>query len=755
MTDTATTSSSSSSETFAFSADINQLLSLIINTFYSNKDVFLRELLSNSSDALDKLRYEALTDPSQLSEHPELGIRIVANTDDNTLSICDSGIGMTKQDLVNNLGTIAKSGTKGFMEALQAGTELSMIGQFGVGFYSAYLVADRVKVTSKHNSESDAHVWESAAGGSFTIRQATSADLSVPLPRGTIITLQMKEDMLDYLSESTLRNLVRTHSQYTDFPIHLQVSKTVDKEVTDSDEESETEETKEETKEEGEEKAEENADEEADDDDAPVVEDVADEKEAAPKERKTKTVSEVTTEWDLLNENKPLWVRDSKDVEPTEYTAFYKSLTNDWDEPLAVQHFSVEGQLEFKACLFIPKRPPTDMFNGGGSSGKRAPNNVKLYVRRVFISDQCDDLMPEWLSFVRGVVDSEDLPLNISREMLQQNKILRVIKKNLVKKTLDLLNTLAEDDPEKYAIFYKTFSKNLKLGIHEDTANRPKLANLLRYSSTQHENVSLSDYVSRMADGQKNIFYVTGESLSIVQKCPFIERLRSKDIEVLYMVDPIDEYAMQQLKDFEGKTMVCVTKEGLQFDDSEDDAAAFEKAKTDFEGLCTHVKEVLDNSVTKVVISQRLQTSPCVLVTGEYGWSANMERIMRAQALRDSEQSTTMNSQKTLELNPTHAIVVALKERYEVDKSCRTVKDLVWLLYDTSLLTSGFSLDSPVDFGDRIHRLIKLGLNLDDDDDEDEEDDTLPTVDDSAAKDEGKEDDNEEEEEESQMEEVD
>mmetsp|Transcript_30162 Transcript_30162/g.42039 ORF Transcript_30162/g.42039 Transcript_30162/m.42039 type:complete len:695 (+) Transcript_30162:59-2143(+) len=649
---------------FYFQTEVNQLLSLIVNTFYKKKEIFLRELISNSSDALDKVRYQSISEPSILDAEADLYIHIIPNKANNTLTIADSGIGMTKNDLINNIGTIARSGTKRFVEALKQGTDLSLIGQFGVGFYASYLVSKKVIIFTKHNLD-DYYSWESLAGGSFSIRKIQPI---VNFGRGTRVVLYLKDDQLEFLEERRLKEIIKKHSEFISYPIALEIEKIVEK-------------------------------------------DVVNEKSGNQEENSSniQKVKEVKKELIVLNKQKPIWMKRAQDISEEEYSSFYKSITNDWEDHLAKKHFSVEGQVDFKAILYVPRRAPFDLFDS-----RKKSNNIKLYVRRVFIMDNCQDLIPEYLNFIKGIVDSEDLPLNISREALQQNKILKVIKKNLVKKCLEMFTEISNDNDD-YSKFYEAFSKNIKLGVHEDSQNRSKLAELLRFRSSkvEEETVSFKDYIARCLPKQKKIYYIIGESIEVLKKSPFIEKLLYNDIEVIYMIDPMDEYCMQQLKEFEGYKLVCVTKEGLSLDELDSESQKkHDELVASYSDLCEVMKEILGDQVEKVIVSERIQKSPGCLVTGEYGWTANMERIMKAQALRDSTMSSYMASKKTYEINPENKIIQELKRRVELDRTDKMIRDITYLLFDVTLIVSGFSIDNPTNFSQRVSRILELGLNL-------------------------------------------
>jgi len=691
-------------ETFAFQAEINQLMSLIINTFYSNKDIFLRELVSNASDALDKIRYASLTDKSVLDSEPEFFIKLIPDKENNTLTIEDSGIGMTKNDLVNNLGTVAKSGTKSFIESLEAGADVSCIGQFGCGFYSGFLVADSVSVYSKHNDDKE-YCWTSNAGGTFTVEETSTG-----LKRGTKLVLSLKDDQKDYLEEHKIRELIKTHSQFVGYPVKLLVTKTTEKEVPVSDDEEEEDEN--------------------DNDDAPKIEEVTEEDEN--KKPKMKKVTETTSELEELNKDKPLWLRKQDEVSKEEYVSFYKHISNDYDEHLAVKHFSIEGQIEFKSLLFIPKHAPYEMFEPN-----KKCNNIKLYVRRVFITDESKELCPEWLNFIKGVVDSEDLPLNISREMIQRSQILKVMRKNIIKKSLELIEELSENE-EDYKVFYDNFSKNLKLGLHEDSNNKEKLSKLLRFESTKSgdEKTSLTDYVKRMSENQKQIYVITGESKKAVENSPQLEELKRRNYEVLFMVEPIDEYVLNQFKEFDEKRIVNVSRTGLDLL-NEEEKEEEKELKTKFEDLCKNIKECLGDKIDKVEVSSRLNESPCTLVSSEHGHTANMTRIMRAQALGNKNSMMGL-SKPIMEINPKHNIIESLNERFNKDKNDKTVKDILNLMFESACLSSGFVLEDPVLFTKRINRMVALGLDCESNDDLTETEDSNQVKEEELNEDESK-----------------
>ncbi|VFQ63195.1 unnamed protein product [Cuscuta campestris] len=709
-------------EKFEFQAEVSRLMDILINSLYSNKDIFLRELISNASDALDKIRFLSLTDKEVLGEGDDakLEIQIKLDKEKKILSIRDRGIGMTKEDLIKNLGTIAKSGTSAFVEKMQKSGDLNLIGQFGVGFYSVYLVADYVEVISKHNDDKQ-YVWESKADGAFAISED---EWNEPLGRGTEIRLHLRDEAGEYLEQSKLKDLVKKYSEFINFPISLWASKEVEKEVPADEDDTDEEETSETS----------SSEEEAEDEES--------EKDDEEKKPKTKKVTETTYEWELLNDVKAIWLRNPKEVTEEEYAKFYHSLAKDFSEekPLAWSHFTAEGDVEFKAVLFVPPKAPHDLYESYYNAKK---SNLKLYVRRVFISDEFDELLPKYLNFLLGLVDSDTLPLNVSREMLQQHSSLKTIKKKLIRKALDMIRRLAEEDPDEssdkdkdveesgsddknekkgqYAKFWNEFGKSIKLGIIEDAANRNRLAKLLRVETTKSDGklISLDQYISRMKAGQKDIFYITGTNKEQLEKSPFLERLKKKNYEVIFFTDPVDEYLMQYLMDYEDKKFQNVSKEGLKIKDSKD-----KELKESFKELTKWWKSALAaDNVDDVKISNRLADTPCVVVTSKYGWSANMERIMQSQTLSDANKQAYMKGKRVLEINPRHPIIKELRDRVAADPEDEAAKGAAQLMYQTALMESGFLLNDPKDFASRIYSSVKSSLDISADAEVEEEQD--------------------------------
>ena len=652
-----------------------------------------------------------------------LEIRIKVDKERNVLSIRDRGVGMTKEDLRENLGTIAKSGTSAFLEQMQKGGDMSLIGQFGVGFYSVYLVADFVEVRSKHNDDPKQWVWESKADGAFAI----SEDDGEPLDRGVEINIYLKEEAQEYLDEDKLKELVGKYSEFINFPIYIWSSKEVEEEVPVEEEDEDA------TAEDDDAQVEEYEEDEEDDG---IEDEDQDEEDDAPS---TKTVKKTVWDWELLNDSKAIWLRSANEVEPEEYDNFFKALSKDDKPPLTYTHFKAEGDVEFKSILFIPEQAPSDMFDNYYNKAAA----LKLYVRRVFISDEFDELLPKYLSFIKGIVDSDTLPLNVSRETLQQHTSLKTIKKKLVRKALDMIRKLAEegqndDDEEadaaeadseeesKYDKFWKAFGKAIKLGIIEDASNRTRLAKLMRFytSKSPEKLVSLEQYDERMKPGQKTIYYLAGESREALEKSPFLERLLAKDLEVIYFTDPIDEYTMQNLTEFDEYKFSNASKEDLKFGDADDaEKKRNKKIREMFKDFTKWWKDVLpSDEVENVKISNRLVTTPCSVVTSKYGWSANMERIMKAQALSDDSRASYMRGKKTLEINPRHPLIKTLRERSIEDPESEETKELATVLYETAMLESGFAFDQPADFAGRLFSLVRKNMGIDENAEVDAED---------------------------------
>ncbi|KAJ3384508.1 hypothetical protein HDU84_002901 [Entophlyctis sp. JEL0112] len=669
-----------SGEKFQFQSDNKKVLNIVINSLYKTKEIFLRELISNSADALDKIRFQSLTKPDALGEETDLAIRIVADKERKLLVITDTGIGMTSEELKKNLGTIARSGTSEFVSLLEdKNADLSMIGQFGVGFYSVFLVCDRVSVASKSNDSPKQMIWESTSENDFTIGVDPRGNT---LKRGTEITLHLKDDAVEFLETTKLELLVKKYSEFITFPIYLWKEKveSYEPEAEDSF-----------ANEDG-------------------VEDVSEESDE-PKESKPNPTRTVHL-WERVNQNKPIWARKPADLSAEDYNEFYKAFSNDMAEPMAYTHFSAEGDNEFKAILFIPKKAPTNFLQKLESVAK----NVKLFVRRVFITDE-NDLMPRWLSFITGLVDSDDLPLNVSRETLQKHHLLKAIKKKLIAKAIEMIRKVAGDET-KYLEFFKQYGTALKLGIVEDRKNQEKLSKIVRFHSSHSTEgmTTLVDYKKRMKSKQPQIYYVTGSNLDDLRNSPVVEVPLARGYEVLYMVDPIDEYLLQSLREFDGTPLQSLSKAGLEYGDEDKDEES--KIKEEFAELASWLKSTLDEYVETVVVSTRLAKSPTAVIANKMGLSGNMEKIMNAQALQSGENymlTYYQSLKKTLEINPYHPLIKALNKKIDAaaeDNNNDDYVEMAKVLYESTLIRSGFELKNSHEFAGRVEQILRANLGV-------------------------------------------
>ncbi len=635
-----------------FQAEVSEVLSLVINSLYSHKEIFLRELLSNASDALDKQRFAMVTQPDEGGDDTPLRIRISFDSDAGTITIADNGIGMTADELVRNLGTVAHSGSKQLMAQLREQKEkkdLNLIGQFGVGFYSAYLVSDRVEVISRAAHAEAAHRWVSDAKSSFTVGPAERDE------RGTTIICHLKEDQREFASNWRIRELVRRYSDYIGHPIELEV-----------------------TEKEGE------------GDDAKDV-----------------------VKWEVVNQARALWQRPAKEITDEQYEEFYKHLTHDWEGPLARKHFQIEGTLLFTGLLFVPKRPPWGLFTA------EAKHGVRLHVKRVFIMDECEELLPRWLRFVRGVIDSDDLPLNVSREILQDSHVVRTIRKQVVKQTLDMLDKLAQDDPDAYEKFWENYGVVLKEGLHFEPKHKDRLAKLVRFGSSAKPGlVSLEEYVERMPENQTAIYYALGTSRAVVEASPHLEAIKKQGYEILYMTDTVDQWAVSGLGEFQDKKLVSAMSADLDLDDGkgdESDAGDGEKSddkadtaakEVELQPLLSHIRSVLQEKVEKVRVSERLTDSPVCLVIPEGGLQPHIERLLRAQ------QADLPPTKRILEVNPDHALIRSLHELHGRDAKNPDVKEWIEMLYEQALLAEGSPVDNPVEMAARLTKLLESAAKL-------------------------------------------
>jgi heat shock protein beta len=730
---------------YEFEADVSRMLDIVVNSLYQNKDVFLRELISNAQDAMDKVRFLSIENPAILEGKEELEVKISSEPEEKTVTFTDSGIGMTKEELVNNLGTVARSGTSNFLSALQDGSaNMDMIGQFGVGFYSTFLVADRVKVASKSANDPVQHVWESKNGdSSFHLYDDPRGNT---LGRGTEITLYLKEDAIEYCDENKIEELAQYYSEFLTHPINVMRTEThsVPKEKPEVEEDSE---------EDAEEKSEDDLEMKDDDDeDEPEMEEVT-----------TKT-------WKQVNTNKPIWARSKDEVTDKEYQEFWKHLSKDsYSEAAAWNHFNAEGSINFKSLVYLPPKLPTDYLGTMESQ----PNEMKLYVKKVLISDEFE-LLPRYLGFIKGVVDSDDLPLNVNRETLQESKIIRIIKKKLVRKVIEMIRKLSEkkveekskeveldeegnviekpkkpklisDDPDNliqpiggdddddddeqmtYTKWYKEFGSTLKMGIIEDTANREKLMKLLRFKTSKFKDdddwVSLEEYNERAPEWQDQIYYIPGDNIDQIDQSSFLDKFKSKDVEVLYLNHPIDEYMISNAPEYSGKKFQSITKTGVKIKDEDEDLIkrrekAYEKK---FKVLTTYLKKLFGDNIFKVQVSKRLEDAPAMISSEEFGYSANMERLLKSQARAGEVDGFQYKSYRIFELNPRHPFMTELLDMVTppVDEDedsfepGSAASDYAWLIHDNAVLKSGYSIQEVPEYTERLTRMLQSQMGID------------------------------------------
>jgi len=697
-------------ENFTFKAEINELMNMIIHNFYSNKDIFIRELISNASDAINKLKYESLQNISLLGQFHDFLIKIKINKEINQIMIEDTGIGMDKHDLINNLGTIAKSGTKEFMKKIlnsesdDKSPNSNLIGQFGVGFYSAYLVAQSVKVITRKANSNEIYEWISSGNGSYTLKQIDSTESDII--RGTRIYLNIRDDCVEYLESNKITEIIKKHSSYITYPVLLHTIKSIEIEDIPTDIEENTQTVIEEnTQTDIEENTQTNIQEniQTDIQEDVKIEDVEEEEEEEnlkdkknKHQKKMKTIQEES--WDKIN-SEPIWSRLNSEVTEEEYENFYKSLSGDWDKHLTLKHFKAEGNVEFSSIIFIPSRAPYDLFE------KKKTNNIKLYVKKVLITDDCKDLCPDWLNFVSGIVDSSDLPLNASRELLQQSKILKQISKHLVKKSIEMIEELSTDN-EKYKLFYENFDKNIKLGIHEESTQREKLVEFLRYTTSKGEFVSFAEYKERMVEGQPGIYYITGESIKTLENSPFIDKIKKRNWEIIYMGDPIDEYIIQHLSKYGDTKLINICKDDLEIPvDLEENVNKLSEEETN--KLCDKIKSILGDKVEQVKVSNKVESQPAIIVN-PMGMSANMERIMKAQALSNKNQiMMNMFNKKSMEINPYHPIMKKILESLDNETQTESIIQMVEIVYDSAMLSSGYQLDDINGYLQKVYSCIE------------------------------------------------